>query len=86
MELIKKHSFKHPGRLLLGAVLPDSGFQGNSHFKVPVAGGHKRTYDFEGFRERFGELMERDELYLVYYLHGGDCGIGDPRIAYELVL
>lgn len=68
-ELIKRHSFKDPGRLLLGSVLVDYGYQGNSHLKIPVAGGHKRTYDFEGFRERYGELMKTDDMYLGYYLH-----------------
>ncbi len=68
-EIIKRQVFSNPGRLLLGVVLPDYGYQGNSHLKLPVAGGHKRTYDFEGFREMFGELMRTDELYLGYYLH-----------------
>lgn len=68
-EIIKRQVFSNPCRLLLGVVLPDYGYQGNSHLKIPVAGGHKRTYDFEGFREMFGELMQTDELYLGYYLH-----------------
>lgn len=68
-EIIRSRSFDNPGRLCLGAVLPDYGYQGNSHLKIPVAGGHKRTYDFEKFREMFGELMRTDELYLGYYLH-----------------
>ncbi len=68
-EILKKHKFDNPARLKLGAVLPDYGYQGNSHLKIPVAGGHKRTYDFDGFMDKFGELVKTDELYLGYYLH-----------------
>lgn len=68
-EIIKARGFDNPARLRLGAILPDFGYQGNSHLKISVAGGHKRTYDFEGFREMFGERMRKDELYLGYYLH-----------------
>lgn len=68
-EIIRIHSFKNPNRFLLGAVLPDYGCQGNSHLKISVAGGNKRTYDLDKFREMFGERMKTDELYLGYYLH-----------------
>lgn len=68
-EIIRLRSFENPERLRLGAVLVDYGYQGNSHLKIPVAGGHKRTYNFEGFREMFGEQMKNDEMYLGYYLH-----------------
>ena len=68
-ELIKKHKFTDTDRLKLGSVLPDYECQGNSHMKIAVAGGHKRTYDFDRFRAQFGELMKSDDLYLGYYLH-----------------
>lgn len=68
-ELIKKKRFQNPDRLKLGAVLPDAGYNGNSHMKIAVAGGRKKTYDFEGYRRMFGELMKADDLYLGYYLH-----------------
>ena len=68
-ELIKKRKFNNPNRLKFGAIVADAGFNGNSHMKIPVAGGHKRTYDFDGYREMFGELMKTDDLYLGYFLH-----------------
>ncbi len=68
-ELIKKRKFNNPDRLKLGAVLVDAGYNGNSHLKISVAGGNKKTYDFEGFRTMYGELMKIDDLYLGYYLH-----------------
>lgn len=68
-ELIKKRKFSNPDRLKLGAILVDAGFNGNSHMKIPVAGGHKKTYDFDGYRKMFGELIKSDDLYLGYYLH-----------------
>ena len=69
-EIIKKRKFKNPDRLKLGAVLPDAGCNyGNSHMKIIVAGGQKKTYDFDGYRKLFGKLMKTDDLYLGYYLH-----------------
>ena len=68
-ELIKKRHFKDPDRLKFGSVLVDAGFNGNSHMKISVAGGHKNTYDFDGYRKMFGGLMKEDDLYLGYYLH-----------------
>lgn len=68
-EILKVRSVRSSERFLLGAVLPDYGFQGNSHLKHAVAGGHKRTYDFEGFRADYGDRMKEDSLYLGYYLH-----------------
>lgn len=68
-ELIKRRQFNNPDRLKLGSILVDSGYNGNSHMKISVAGGHKKTYDLEGFRSIYGELMKQDDLYLGYYLH-----------------
>lgn len=69
-EIIKKRKFRNPDRLKLGAVLPDAGCNyGNSHMKITIAGGQKKTYDFEGYRKLFGNLMKTDDLYLGYYLH-----------------
>ena len=68
-ELIKKRHFKNPDRLKFGSVLVDAGYNGNSHLKISVAGGHKNTYDFDGYRNMFGRLMKEDDLYLGYYLH-----------------
>ena len=68
-ELNGKRQFKDRQRLILGSVLADAGYNGNSHLKIPVAGGHKRTYDLDGYRKMFGSLMREDDLYLGYYLH-----------------
>lgn len=68
-ELIKRHRFQDPNRLKFGSVLPDAGTKGDSHLKVFIWGLHKRTYDLDFFRERFGSLMKQDDLYLGYYLH-----------------
>ena len=68
-ELIRRRQFKDPQRLKLGSVLVDYGINGIDHLKKAVAGGHKKTYDLEGYRKQFGGLMKEDDLYLGYYLH-----------------
>ena len=68
-ELIKRRHFNNPDRLKLGSILVDYGYNGNSHMKISVAGGHKKTYDLNGYRSVYGELMKKDDLYLGYYLH-----------------
>lgn len=68
-ELIKRRQFNNPDRLKLGSILVDSGYNGNSHMKISVAGGHKSTYDLDGYKSIYGELMKQDDLYLGYYLH-----------------
>ena len=68
-ELIKRRQFNNPDRLKLGSILVDTGVNGNSHMKIAVAGDHKKTYDLEGYRNIYGELMKQDDLYLGYYLH-----------------
>lgn len=68
-ELIKKRQFNNPDRLKLGSILVDSGYNGNSHMKISVVGGHKKTYDLDGYMKNYGELMKQDDLYLGYYLH-----------------
>lgn len=68
-ELIKRRQFNNPDRLKLGSILVDSGYNVNSHMKISVAGGHKNTYDLDGYKSIYGELMKQDDLYLGYYLH-----------------
>ena len=68
-ELIKRRQFNNPDRIKLGSILVDSGYNGNSHMKISVAGGHKNTYDLDGYKSIYGELMKQDDLYLGYYLH-----------------
>ena len=72
-ELAKRVSFTDTSRLKFGAVVVDAGEGGNitgeSHLKVNVMDGKKRTYDFDKYREMFGNLMLTDDLYMGYYLH-----------------
>ena len=72
-EITKKVSFCHPGRLEFGAVVVDAGKSGNktgdSHLQIMVLDGKKKTYDYDRYREMFGERMLTDDLYMGYYLH-----------------
>ena len=72
-ELIKRLSFTDAIRLKFGAVVVDAGVggnkYGNAHMKITVQNGTKKTYDFDRYREMFGERMLKDDLYLGYYLH-----------------
>lgn len=72
-ELIKKYPFKDPARLKLGSVLPDACAPGRtteaSHLKIKLCGATKKTYDLTLYREKFGQKMRGDDLYLGYYLH-----------------
>ena len=58
-ELIKRRQFNNPDRLKLGSVLVDSGYNGNSHMKISVAEGQKKTYDLGGYREIYGGFNEK---------------------------
>ncbi len=72
-ELTKKNVFNDPARLKFGAVVVDAGVGGNqfgnTHMKVFVEDGKKKTYDLDRYREIFGERMLTDDLYMGYYLH-----------------
>ena len=65
----KSYRYKDKNRLELGSVLPDAVADGNSHMKIHIAGGMKKTYDLTGFRSRFFSEMAEDDLYMGYYLH-----------------
>ena len=58
-ELVKRLSFTDANRLKFGAVVVDAGVggnkYGNAHMKVNVQNGTKKTYDFDRYREMFGE-------------------------------
>ena len=72
-ELTKRISFADISRLKFGAIVVDAEVGGNitgdSHLKVHVMEGKKKTYDFDRYREWFGERMLSDDLYLGYYLN-----------------
>ena len=65
----KKYRYKDKNRLELGSVLPDAVTSGNSHLKINISGGTKKTYDLTGFRSSFLSKILQDDLYLGYYLH-----------------
>ena len=67
--LSKGHRYKDKNRLELGSVLPDAGTGGNTHLKIRISNGTKRTYDLTAFRSGFLSKMLEDDLYLGYYLH-----------------
>lgn len=72
-ELARRISFKDTNRLKFGSIVVDAGVggnkNGNSHMKINVQDGRKKTYDFDRYRELFGERMLSDDLYMGYYLH-----------------
>ena len=72
-ELTKRLSFSDTNRLKFGAVVVDAGIggnmYGNAHMKVNVLDDKMKTYDFDRYRELFGERMLQDDLYMGYYLH-----------------
>lgn len=61
----------HDGaRLRFGAVLPDASVnKRKTHFRVYNEKLGIRLYDLEAYRAQFGERMQKDDLYLGYYLH-----------------
>lgn len=56
-------------RFLLGSLLPDGAVGGNSHRRITVCGGQKKTFDLSGFRRQYGDRVKNDPLYMGYYLH-----------------
>ena len=70
-ELMKRRSFISAERLRFGVVLPDAGdgARSRSHLRIQIDERGRKTYDLERFRAMYGARMQRDELYLGYYLH-----------------
>lgn len=54
-------TFTDRNRFLLGSILPDAALSRNSHRKISVLGGTKKTYDLSGFRSQYAEQMKQDE-------------------------
>lgn len=65
----EKCGCKDKNRLKFGSVLPDAAASGNSHLKISISDGTKKTYDLTGFRRSFLSKILQDDLYLGYYLH-----------------
>lgn len=72
-KLKKQIDVKSINRLRLGVLLPDAynGYDAtaDSHLKINTCNGTMKTYDLNHYRNTFGELMKKDDLYLGYYLH-----------------
>lgn len=62
---------KDKNRFLIGSVLPDAYAEAyerdNTHFKCKS--NTQVYFDFNKFREQYFELMQKDDLYLGYYMH-----------------
>lgn len=56
-------------RFLLGSVLPDAsdGERDKAHFKVKTE--THSWFELDEYRNHFLDLMQRDDLYLGYYMH-----------------
>ena len=69
-KICEEYRCKDRARLNFGAVLPDfSGNRNKAHFRAVVWDRNKQTYDLTAFREKFGDRIFDDDLYLGYYLH-----------------
>lgn len=69
-EIISEHiALTDKERFLLDSVLPDAsaGERDRAHFKVKT--DMKAWFDLDEYRNRFFDLMQRDDLYLGYYMH-----------------
>ncbi len=73
-ELFSQHiNFKDKQRFLLGSVLPDAfadvSDRNKTHFKQQIAEKNQGYFDFDKFKEQYFDLMQKDDLYLGYYMH-----------------
>lgn len=64
---------KNKQRFLLGSVLPDAYAdvcdRNKTHFKRKLDETNQICFDFDSFKEQYFELMQKDDLYLGYYMH-----------------
>ena len=67
--ILEKHPLPEPDRFYLGSVLPDACADKSAHYKKYLANGSRKTHDLTGFREKYGDRLLTDSLYLGYYLH-----------------
>ena len=73
-EIFSQHvELKDKKRFLLGSVLPDAyadvSDRDKTHFKHRMPELNKTYFDFDKFKEQYSELMQKDDLYLGYYMH-----------------
>lgn len=67
--LTQTHPDLDTERFYLGSVLPDACRDKSAHYSIFVADGSKKTHDLTFFRRQYGRLLDRDPLYLGFYLH-----------------
>ena len=72
-ELSQQYEFSNIDGLCFGTIIPDgvSSCQDYilSHFKLRISDTGKRSYNLTEYKEKFGNLLKADDLYLGYYLH-----------------
>ena len=68
-EINKLHPIPAPERFFLGSILPDACPDKQAHYNKLLENGAKKTNDLSGFRKKYGSRLQRDPLYLGYYLH-----------------
>lgn len=69
-KIMEQINIKDKNRLRLGCILPDAcNSRADSHLKIFVCGNSKKTYDLDKFITLFKNEMNKDELYIGYYLH-----------------
>ncbi len=72
-KIIERIPIHEQNRFRLGILLPDAYRIGvskaDSHLKIHICGGSKKTYDLQRFQDTFGDKLKTDALYLGYYLH-----------------
>ncbi len=73
-EIFLQHvELKNKQRFLLGSVLPDAftdvSDRDKTHFKHRMPELNRSYFDFDKFKEQYFDLMQKDDLYLGYYMH-----------------
>ena len=72
-ELSQQYNFSNIDGLYFGTIIPDGVSSRQdyilSHFKLRISDTGKRSYNLTEYKEKFGNLLKVDDLYLGYYLH-----------------
>lgn len=71
-EILKSENIRDDARFCLGSILPDakidSSLRAAPHFQTVLPNG-LITYELKRYLSLYRDRLERDELYLGYYLH-----------------
>ncbi len=72
-KIMEQVQVKDKNGIRLGIILPDAydieAPKSDSHLKLFVCGGMKKTYDLRRFKREFASQLEGEGMYLGYYLH-----------------